>query len=470
MPCGLGPARSSCLAVVLSFACGGNESTTAETATDTQAGDLSGSTGDGSSSGGVTSSGGAADSEGADDSDGESSLTSDGDPWEPDPIPDIPDEVPAPCQAAIDDPYYFQFLDDICGDKRLPSDTDRSFACPVVDESATVVLAGGGTVTYQPPGEPPDVDTTSLDGLLPPGMRLTIILVRRVGGVPHYRYLSNGTHDVAFQPWSTTKFLAAANAAVRLRTASDYEVGLGATVSGHAVGDLVTALVDYTDDPFGSNALGRYFHDVGGRAAANAMIHAAWLGRPANETFGGNYGAAAPNLGFSFTEPGGASVTITPDTSTGPANHLSTFTTAEALKRLVLHREDATGRLPGIQWADVEVLLYGAEESAKGPFGGLSADTAIYLQTGHDIDYLEARSHGRFRIFSKLGLGTGGQFLNVGYACFPVLDPVGDPVPGWGRELVISAALDTTGTWKQTDRELATAFRGIIKRVIDGTL
>jgi hypothetical protein len=163
-------------------------------------------------------------------------------------------------------------------------------------------------------------------------------------------------------------------------------------------------------------------------------------------------------------------VTITPDTSTGPANHLSTFTTAEALKRLVLHREDATGRLPGIQWADVEVLLYGAEESAKGPFGGLSADTAIYLQTGHDIDYLEARSQGRFRIFSKLGLGTGGQFLDVGYACFPVLDPVGNPVPGWGRELVISAALDTTGTWKQTDRELATAFRAIIKRVIDGTL
>jgi hypothetical protein len=80
--------------------------------------------------------------------------------------------------------------------------------------------------------------------------------------------------------------------------------------------------------------------------------------------------------------------------------------------------------LPGIQWADIEVLLYGAEESAKGPFGGLSAEAAIYLQTGHDIDDLEARSHGRFRIFSKLDSGSGGQFLDVGYACFPVLDRV----------------------------------------------
>jgi hypothetical protein len=36
-------------------------------------------------------------------------------------------------------------------------------------------------------------------------------------------------------------------------------------------------------------------------------------------------------------------------------------------------------------------------------------------------------------------------------------------------KVVVVAALDTTGTWKQTDRELATAFRAIIKRVIDGS-
>jgi hypothetical protein len=133
--------------------------------------------------------------------------------------------------------------------------------------------------------------------------------------------------------------------------------------------------------------------------------------------------------------------------------------------------QDTSGRLPGIQWKDIEVLLHGAEGSAKGPFGGMSADPAIYLQTGHDIDYLEARSHGRFRVYSKLGLGSAGQFLDTGYACFPVLDDEGEPVPGWGREFLISAQLETGGsTWKQRDRILATAFRAIVKRIIDGRI
>lgn len=392
-------------------------------------------------------------------------------PFVPEPIPEIPDEVPEPCQAAIDSVYEFQFLDGVCGDKRWPTDEARDFACPTNDLGATIDLAGGGTATYQPPGEAPVFDTAALAGLLPAGLRVTVILVRRVNGVPHYRYLSNGTHFETFQPWSSTKFLAAANAAVRLRVASGYEVGLTGKVGSLMLGDLVTALVDYSYDPHSSNSLGRYFHDIGGRAAANAMIHEAWLGRPSVETFGGNYGEAAPALGYSFTDEGGASLSLTPDATSGPANHLSTFTTAEALKRLVLHREDAAGRLPGIQWKDIEVLLQGAEGSAKGPFGGLSADPAIYLQTGHDIDYLEARSHGRFRVYSKLGLGSAGQFLDTGYACFPVLDDEGEPVPGWGREFLISAQLETGGsTWKQRDRILATAYRTIVKRIIDGRI
>jgi hypothetical protein len=392
-------------------------------------------------------------------------------PFVPAPIPEVPDEVPEPCQAAIDSVYEFQFLDGVCGDKRWPSDETRDFACPTNDSSATVELEGGGTVTYQPPGAAPIVDTTALSGLLPAGLRVTVILIRRVNGVPHYRYLSNGTHFETFQPWSSTKFLAAANAAARLRIASNYEVGLTGSVGSLMLGDLVTALVDYSYDPYSSNSIGRYFHDIGGRAAANAMIHEAWLGRPSVETFGGNYGEAAPALGYSFTDDGGASVSITPDGTSGPANHLSTFTTAEAIKRLVLHREDASGRLPGIQWKDIEVLLHGAEGSAKGPFGGLSADPAIYLQTGFDIDYLEARSHGRFRVYSKLGLGSSGQFLDTGYACFPVLDDEGEPVPGWGREFVISAMLDSGGAnWKERDRVLATAYRTIVKRIIDGRI
>jgi hypothetical protein len=361
----------------------------------------------------------------------------------------------------------------VCEAKVVPSYVDRGQACPVVDLSATVPLAGGGEVTYKPSSEPIEVDTTALKGVIPDEVWMTVILVRRVNGVPHYRYLSNGQHDTAHQPWSTTKFLAAANAASRLRIASDYKVGLTASVAGIPLGDLVTSVHAYDYNPYSSNALGRYFHDIGGRQRANDLIHDLWLKRPLSETFGGNYGEAAPALGYTFTEEGGASVTVPQDMTTGPANKLSGLTLAEALRRLVLHREEAATRLPGIQWADIETLLYGAAKPKKytTPWGGMSADTAIYLQAGHDPAYIEARSQGRWRIFSKLGLGSDGTFLNVGYACYPVLDDQQKPVPGWGREFLIVARQQTGGAnWRQRDRLLATHYRAVITRIVDGRL
>lgn len=390
----------------------------------------------------------------------------------PAPIPPVDEEPPAPCQAAVDDPYYFQFLDNLCGEKKLPTSQDRDRPCPSVDLSPEVQLQDGTTVTYAPSSAPVVVDGEALKGIVPDAMDVTVILIRRVNGVPHYRYLSNGTHDIAYQPWSTTKVFAAANAAATLRIQSDYTVGLTASVEGIPLGDLVTSVCNYDDDPYSSNSLGRYFHNIGGRDRANDLIHDLWLKRPASETFGGNYGQPEPSLDYTFEEPDGDAVTITPDTTFGYANHLASFTTAEALKRLVLHREEADQRLPGIQWSDLRVLLFGAEGSAKyGLWGGMSQDTAIYLQTGHDIDYIEQRSHGQWTLFSKLGLGTQGQFLDVGYACFPVLDDADQPVPGWGREFVISAHLPSGGaTWKERDRQLAKAYRAIVTRILDGRL
>lgn len=390
--------------------------------------------------------------------------------YAPQPIPEIDPQPPAPCPAQTPS-GYFQFLDDTCGAKVWPSEHDRDRACPTVDLDATVALTEGGTVTYRTSDQAMPIDTTALAGIVPEGLTMMVILIRRVDGVPHYRYLSTGDHDAPYQPWSTTKFLAAANGAANLRAKSDYQVGLTGSVAGIPLGDLVTSIHNYDNAPYGSNGLGRYFHDIGGRARANDLIHDLWLERSSSETFGGNYGAAAPALGYTFVD-GAAQVTLSPDTSAGPANYLSSFTIADALKRLVLHREEPAQRLPGIQWADLRVLLFGAEASTTyGPWGGMAADTAIYLQTGHDMDYIEARSRGQWSIASKLGLGTSGQFLNVGYACFPVLDDASEPVPGWGREFVIAAHLATGGaSWADRDRLLATAYRAVITRVVDGRL
>ncbi len=101
----------------------------------------------------------------------------------------------------------------------------------------------------------------------------------------------------------------------------------------------------------------------------------------------------------------------------------------------------------------------------------MTQDTAIYIQMGHDIDYIEERSHGQWVILSKLGLGSQGQFTDVGYACWPVLDENDEPVPGWGREFVIAAHLDQGGSnWDARDRLLAETYRKIILRIVDGRL
>jgi hypothetical protein len=399
---------------------------------------------------------------------GEGGTAGAGGTYVPDPIPELDDEPPALCDSPA--PGGFQFMNDTCEAKRFPGDVDRERPCALLDASAEIALAGGGTVTYQPSSEAPLVDGEALVDLVPAELDVTVILIRRVGGVPHYRFLSNGSHDVSFQPWSTSKFLAAANAGARLRLASGGEVGLTASVGGTALGDLVTSLHNYDNAPYSSNAIGAYFHDIGTRQRARDLIGDLWLGRPASESFGGNYGQAAAPLGYDFSD-GAATLDLDPDTSSGFVNHLSTFTLADALRRLALHREEPALAMPGLEWADARTLLYGAEGSAYGPFGGMSADRAVYLQSAHDLDYLEARSRGTWRIFSKLGTGSDGQFLDVGYACLPVLDDAMQPVEGWGRELVIAAHLPTGGaSWAERDRILARAFRTIVIRAVDGRL
>lgn len=38
-------------------------------------------------------------------------------------------------------------------------------------------------------------------------------------------------------------------------------------------------------------------------------------------------------------------------------------------------------------------------------WGGMTADTAIFVQSGLDMDLVEQNSQGKWRIFSKLGAG-----------------------------------------------------------------
>jgi hypothetical protein len=387
-------------------------------------------------------------------------------------FPVVDPEPALPCAAASDPSNdHYQFLDDVCHAKRLPTDEARDFACPVSATSADTKRVDGTLAHYGTSSEPV-VFSDELMSLAPSTMFVTLILIKRVGGVPRYRYVSNGTEERAFQPWSSSKFMAAANAAATLRASSGGQVGLTARVGTIPLADLVTTMVSYDESHgYSSNAIGRYFHDIGGRARANDLVHGAWLGRPTAETFGGNYGEPSPALGYEFVD-GAHSLSVVPDATPGPANLLSSRTIAEFLKRLVMHREDAATRLPGIQQADLEALFNGAPSSAwfPGTMGGMSSDTAIYVQAGHDINYLDARSQGRWRIFSKLGFGAG-DFVHAAYACLPVLDAGGMAVPDQGRELVIVTRTQTgSATAREHDRALAKTYRAIVPAIVDGRI
>ena len=99
-----------------------------------------------------------------------------------------------------------------------------------------------------------------------------------------------------------------------------------------------------------------------------------WLGASANETLGGNYGEETPSdLSFNLHAGIGADEdTCEMDKDPWPkiySNSITALTSAELVRRLVLHREvPSEFRLPGLTWNDVSQILNGAGvESTKFP-------------------------------------------------------------------------------------------------------
>ncbi len=142
-----------------------------------------------------------------------------------------------------------------------------------------------------------------------------------------------------------------------------------------------------------------------------------------------------------------------------------------------MHREDDATRLPGFRaandaaavWKDLEVLFYG---KAGWFWGGMQDDTAIYIESALDMNTIEARAPGQWRIFSKLGYGISDsrhrhEFVYAGYACLPDVNQ-----PAVGKEFVLalhySLPKATNGTWM--DASLATATAAIVHRVMSGQI
>jgi hypothetical protein len=231
---------------------------------------------------------------------------------------------------------------------------------------------------------------------------------------------------------------------------------------------------NYDEREYTSNGLARWFLNIGTRSQLSHYIHDQWLGRPTSEKIGGNYGHPTPDVNLDFVDTYGSVAMMGSDES-GWVNRLSTLTIAEFLKRLVMHREDPDLALPHLKWSDVSTLMYGAEDSvyydAATP-QGMQGDTAVYLQSGLNMDELEKNSKGQWRIFGKLGFGyeRGGEFVHASYGCFPKLDDQGQAIPDVGKEMIIVTQLNGQGDHHKTDARLASIYSTLVQGVMNGTI
>jgi len=324
--------------------------------------------------------------------------------------------------------------------KKFPSNSDRDLKCPIVYDAAPAGYSLDAALS--------NVRVSPALKAIPSARNVDIvaILIRRTKSGVYYKYISNGRKLVPLETWSSSKVFAVAAAAGAIRRSC--KVGLDSSIKGRRgripLGDLATIITSYdTSKGYTSNSLAKYFGMIANNNLNN--IVKTKLGRT-SETLGGSYGLPPPSdLGHSFSV-GNNWCPLKSKLGPGGANTISVLTSAELVRRIALHREiRPTNRIPMFTWKDAKEILYGAEKSVlfKGlKWGGMSADIGALIQTQLNMNSIETRSKGQWRIFDKIGWGYSssrrGDVRQNGYACFPVLDSNKVAKPNAGVEFIIA--------------------------------
>ena len=331
-----------------------------------------------------------------------------------------------------------EYLDDSKCAKVFPSTPTRHIKCASSSDS-------------EPPiGFAPDLPFSqirpeSLESVVTNGADACVILTRRgKGGQLLNKYFCT-PQGQAYETWSSSKIFAMANAGGTLRGREPADscaagvMGFDSATTGKAsptlpLGDLATIVCSYDHTAgYTSNSLSSYFHDLGWRTTIHDLVQSDWLGGAASVTLGGNYGEQTPSdLSYRLTSGTGTAMcdVVAKPVSSQPTynNSLTGLAAAELTRRLVLHADiDPALRWPFLEEEDVASLVQGADGSSLFPsqvFGGMSADTSIFLQSWLNMSQVEAASEGRWRIYSKLGDGYSssrqvGEIVYNVYACLP---------------------------------------------------
>jgi hypothetical protein len=311
---------------------------------------------------------------------------------------------------------------------------------------------------------------------------MVVILIKRTKGGVFYKYLSNGRELLPFETWSSSKVFAVAAAARVIRKSC--KIGLESSVKGRRgpipLGDLATIITTYdTTKGYSSNGVAKYFGAIASSSLSSLVKET--LGKK-SETLGGSYGLPAPSdLGKSFSTDKENWCPLASKLGNGGANTISVLTAAELVKRMVLHREiKRENRIPGFWWKDAKEILYGAEESVLFPnlkWGGMSADIGGLIDAELDMDAIEERSNGQWRVFDKMGSGYStsrrGDVRQNGYACFPVVGADGATKPNSGVEFIIATRGSVNGDSSSLSKARVLAEKAIAdvaKAIVDGQI
>ena len=390
--------------------------------------------------------------------------------------------------------------------QEIPSNSDREFTCPVkfLNTQATV---NGKTLQFEPASkQAPTVHSGALNAITDPFgkpsvLKVTAILVRRIGGVPHYLYLSNGAHNDNISTWSSSKHLAFGALASRLRKDSKGSVGIDGLVNyprqadSISVGDLMTYATTYRVDSgvYSSNDVSTWALGVAGRKYSTDLIQT-WLERKSDFLKSGWGGFPlrennSTRSSFAFKNSGGALFNARLQGDDNNSRVLSTQTMAEFLRRLIMHRENPEYALPFATWSDVKTILYGAEKSQSKffkdrAFGGLAGGTGTFLQQAVGAwrsNILEKKTGGNWRTFSKIGWGpsndingaAGFDFVWHGYGCLPKFRTGELETPTGGHEFIVSASLSGSPLRKDdavSDVLFAKIMKEIASNIVSGKI
>ena len=305
-----------------------------------------------------------------------------------------------------------------------------------------------------------------------------------------YQYLSNGTQNDLFEPWSSSKVMAITAAMATAKEAGLKDVTQVGTVP---FSDLVTSIHSYSS--FGqsnasSNSIATYFINLVGRERLTNYFSDGWL-KLSNKSIRirGGYGEAPyqpqPNLWFDKQNPEGVFVGGFQSSQQDPLAQSyrcdecgltgnkpqTTLAMAEWLKRLAMQERDPLTSFPGLELTDVDKLFYGVGQSQpnqkvggmmQGIGQGLAYAIAETVSNKYEPEpqkFLDDLTQGQWRIWQKIGWGPSetrgaAEYVLLAHVCLPHYQG--------GKEFTISAQVGIDGATEADELKVGMKMQSLL--------